>query len=164
MPEPTSDSVQAAGRLLSRLASLEGAVDRLSSQVEELASRLHPVEEHLAIEARERDIDAAVRERLQAAGVEVEDPITGVRPAPTSGWIREITDGAATTGGGRIIAGVVLVVLAVTAPELIAVVAPMAGLQPPISVQVEPALPDMRESPVDTGPRIDTPAAPRPTL
>lgn len=146
---------------------LREAVDRLAAVVDALVERIEPIEEHVTSEQRE------ARRRqwaIDQGWTPPDDPATGVHLAPSArgAWLRSVTDAAATTGGGRILAGVVAVVLAITAPELLAVVTPLVGMVPPTVVEgVEgdaTALPDGREPLDDSPPPLGEPAAPRPVL
>ena len=167
MADDTSMPLNVESALLDRLASLERSMARLGDQVDHLAERLGPVEESIAADAKNREITEAVRLRLKEAGIDVpDDPITGVGLMPQANrgwWLRSITDAAATTGGGRIIGGILVAILAVTAPELLAVVGPLIGLTPTVSADI--TLPDQGPPlPAYEGLQDDSPLEPRPNL
>lgn len=178
------------GSMEDRLGAVEGQLSRLADQVGELARSVAPVLEHHAAEEREAEIRARVEERLREMGLVVPPRVEGgdsttaltsppvTAPAPPTppamrdSWARDVVLAAETTGGRRIL-GAVLAAWTVAwvgaagvdlAHDVWAYV-----MSPELSVAVEvpAALPDMGESPqpaADTGPQIDTPAAPRPTL
>lgn len=154
MPDPTTQSLQEGSVFLTRFAHLEAKVEHLTEIIEPLV---------LA-----QTKDELRKTILQEMGIT--EPTTGVRPVPGSGMLKSMTDAAATTGGGRLIAGLVVSILGVTAPGVLEVAADFykAG-QVITTVSAPESLPDAAEEagpplPDYRGLQDDSPVQPRPSL
>ena len=140
-----------------RLADVLTEVRRLADAVADVQRGARDAE------VREEARRELLAERGETSGVH-ESPIRQ-QPAPSV----VVVEWVAQWSPWQVLVGVALVVGGPTVAEpavdrLLSVLLPA----PPHTVEVvapaPSALPDLRESPADTGPELDTPIAPRPTL